>query len=591
MKKVLILLFISSIFSCYVEEDHYPYGEDKAWVEPKATKENIILNYRVIGEDGNVLSEVRTRIGRGFAAGGDLPHPTIGLKKTNAETQGDCVDLYFGKDDYFSNFRTITAKPNSNNFTTIKLKKRGQGTTINVEENNEINHISGVKVIIPEKTINITPTGINEAQVHIKYVDPNSEDHMEQKIGGELGISKDNDLVGLHSYGMVQISAPSGNKDRYEYSTSNGASIIIEIPLPNGISTRPEEIPMWLFDETEGIWLEKGLAKLSGDKYIAELDAFLGRQGIGSWNLASIAEEPVDFTAKVFVDGIPAPNHLMKIKYHDGFKTGAYTNTEGEMYLKRFRGDEQFTISIFNQCGEFLETQNSNGISGNETIIIDLKSDGNGIDFRGRALDCEGKPLTDGAIFYNFFRYQIDETGYFSIPLCLSTSDEFIIIDPARNITKTFVVSEISTLENLQVCADPGLQYLVGSGRDKCALYSPIKSYTSDESGNNEITFEAWGLFRREEDLVYEKLQHSIDFQIPQDYTLPLRLPINSSYGSLTTYCAGSEPNNYYGVTPIHLDWLDLIVTEYTPGEFIKGKFVDLSSGEVEITMELFITN
>jgi len=325
---------MTCLFSCYEEEDRYPYHEDKAWVETKAPKTNIGISARVIGENGEVLSDVRKSFGKGLVEYGDKPHPNFGLTAFGGETQGDCIDIYFSKDGYFSGYQTLAVKPNSKNFTTLILKELDQRALVDMGEMNEFSLDNGLK-LTPKQGVSFHHVENRKPQFYINHVGPDSQNYIEEKIGGDLGIDEDFDPVGLRSFGMVHISGGTGTRINSGNLTTEDPTVDLEFPIPSGISVRPSEVPIWLFDRKEGVWLEKGIATLKGDKYVAEI---IWR--FGPWNLADIIENPVSLTVKVLVDGQSAPNHLIRIKYHDGFKTGAYTNTEGEMYLKNFKGDK-----------------------------------------------------------------------------------------------------------------------------------------------------------------------------------------------------------------------------------------------------------
>ena len=154
----------------------------------------------------------------------------------------------------------------------------------------------------------------------ILYLNPDDDNFATMMPGGDLAaIRTDNSQAQLVSYGMVNVSLSiNGNKAQL----ADGKPATLTFPVPEKFKdNKPSEIPLWSFDETNGIWKEEGVAT-----YNSQDDVYEGQVTHFSWVNLDYPESRA--TLKINVKdqaGNVIPNQAVNI---DG-QTTYYTDAKG----------------------------------------------------------------------------------------------------------------------------------------------------------------------------------------------------------------------------------------------------------------------
>jgi len=120
-----------------------------------------------------------------------------------------------------------------------------------------------------------------QADISITPLDPSVPSEMEHLPGSMLGVSGDNELTQLESFGMLNVEM---TRDGDELQLGPGHSATIEIPIPSGELPDgvelPVEIPLWHLDEDTNQWREEGTARLDLERgvYVGQVQHF------STWN-------------------------------------------------------------------------------------------------------------------------------------------------------------------------------------------------------------------------------------------------------------------------------------------------------------------
>lgn len=114
-----------------------------------------------------------------------------------------------------------------------------------------------------------------EVTVYATYLDPRDESTTQRMPGDLVGIRTDNSIVQLITYGMVNVQLVGESGQILQIQ--NPATITAPIH-PDQRADAPDVIPMWYFNEDDGIWVEEGEANRVGNTYVAEVSHFT------SWN-------------------------------------------------------------------------------------------------------------------------------------------------------------------------------------------------------------------------------------------------------------------------------------------------------------------
>lgn len=158
-----------------------------------------------------------------------------------------------------------------------------EGVTYTVDAN------SGGKIIMYEGGEITFPTDAFEdangqtytgsVNIAASYLNPDDENFSLRIPGGDL-IAKTalgQDAI-LYSYGMIRAEITDNAGNKLELKQGKGATLSFTISSAQQ-NNAPLTIPLWYFDENEGIWKEEGLATLTGNKYIGKVAHF------SSWNV------------------------------------------------------------------------------------------------------------------------------------------------------------------------------------------------------------------------------------------------------------------------------------------------------------------
>ena len=576
MKRNIILLSVLLILSC---------GEDEAtniavptYPPANAETSSISIGGEVIDENGNSIVDVKVTLS---AEGSSITERTDDdgrFQFNDVNIKGDHAYLRYRKSEFFEGFQSLPVMPDSYNFTKSKLAPQIVTSQFDASIDGEILLSNGTKIVIPENTL-VNDAGSpyeGEVRTYLKYVDPSSNDFEQEMIGGLVGIGLENDIVGLQSFGMVQVELVGD--DGRELNLNGTRKAEVEFPIPNGFTQLPEEIPVWSFDEEQGVWIEEEMARLVGGKYITAVSHF------SAWNLDLIITDPVSLGGKVYLNDMLAANKLLRFKFEDGQSVGGILNDKGEFELSRFPAGMGFTACIINTCGDIEDRVTFSGISANDNIEINFESDvtiSSTVELSGSVFNCDGEPLVNGKVFYENILYLVDESGGFKISHCLNTERDLIIIDEENCVSKIISIAENSSFDNIQVCADPDAQFIL-STLWGCVQNSPVKSYTCDEQGNHTIIFDLI------EDNIEDPITHTFEFQIPESYTLPMEFVVDFPIKSLRFYCYRDDVmqadiySSYDLSGGPFFDPKIVVITEYIPDEYIKG-MIDWNSPITEV--------
>lgn len=279
----------------------------------------------------------------------------------------------------------------------------------------------------------------------------------DQMPGGLYGLASDGSNVTLATLGMVAVELrdPNGN----ELNLTPGKTALVNFPIAEkDRANAPSEVKLWSFDETNGLWIEEGMATRVGDAYEAAVSHF------SFWN-CDVPYPLVQVCGSVIYENGEPATGVQVLVTTDGFGAGAgYTDSEGRFCGKMPKGAE-LTLTITSwACQDVFTTVTVGPFTSNSTIDpISIESVSPFV-FSGSVLcDMDGEAEALVVIQsgnYNFFT-TADQNGEFSIivndQLCENEA-EFSIFAISQS---TMEASDIVDLNNgsqndilLQVCSD-----------------------------------------------------------------------------------------------------------------------------------------
>ncbi|PCJ64151.1 MAG: hypothetical protein COA58_14295 [Bacteroidetes bacterium] len=108
--------------------------------------------------------------------------------------------------------------------------------------------------------------------VNGNYINPLAKD-IGDIMPGSLRAADENGETYLKTFGMVGVELNTENGEKLQLA--EGSSAILSLRVPEGMrADAPATIPLWHFDEEQGIWSQEGSADLIDGKYVGEVSHF-----------------------------------------------------------------------------------------------------------------------------------------------------------------------------------------------------------------------------------------------------------------------------------------------------------------------------
>ncbi|WP_020537654.1 carboxypeptidase-like regulatory domain-containing protein [Lewinella cohaerens] len=337
------------------------------------------------------------------------------------------------KEGYFLGSDRFYPANGSRNVNRIQLLPKTLAATITGNQGGTI-EVEGASIELPANSV-VNPQGqvvTGDVKVYAQWLDPTDDNLGDFMPGGLFGVNEAGQEVTMTSMGMlaVELYDQSGN----ELQMAPGQEAMLSYPVPAELrSIAPVEIPLWYFDETDGVWIEDGKAIMEGDFYYGEVSHFT------FWNVDfPYGTETVDISGCVkFEDGSIAPFESFTVGVEgQGTIIWGTTDDAGHYYGPVPTG-ETLNFYFSNPCGGsqvFTAGPFSEDTEVTGCFILESADDAT---ISGQVVDCSGDPV-DGAIVmlnHSIWWYSqvavADENGNFSYTYsgCSSTELNIVVYD------------------------------------------------------------------------------------------------------------------------------------------------------------------
>lgn len=265
----IIALALALLLAGCRENSHTITIEEEGFAPPTLLVE-AYLSGTVTDRSGQPLNGVTVRVGNKMVQTNTEGLFQFGLIRMDAAGTA----ITFTKTGYLTQFDRVYPNNNSHYFSEkVLLEDTPAGT---------INGISGGALAVGQATIQLPQSAARyesgiaydgEIQVNARWIAPDAPDLGPVMPGALLGRRADGSLTTLTSYGMLSTELSStGGEPLF---LANGKSATLLFPIPDiAQSALPPSVPLWHFNEAEGLWEEEGEATLEGNKYTAEVSHF-----------------------------------------------------------------------------------------------------------------------------------------------------------------------------------------------------------------------------------------------------------------------------------------------------------------------------
>ena len=325
---------------------------------------------------------------------------------------------------YFKGIKTYMATEGKAAFFRIKLLQKTMAGTINAGSGGDVSLSNGLNISLPANAVKNAATGLaytGTVNVAAQFIDPTSNEINNIMPGDLRGINADGNIKGLTSYGMMAVELTGASGELLQIA--DGKKSTITFPVPTSISvSAPAIIPLWYFDESNGLWKEQGTATKTGNTYVGEVSHF------SFWN-CDLPNITTSISCTILNnDSTPIP--FIKVRIFESANPNssrtAYTDLNG--YVRGgVPANTNLTMEIifeaFN-CNNIIYSHNFIIGSGSLSMgnIIVAPPGGYAV-LKGRVKNCTGNPLNNGCVWISSenvnYRASLDNTGSynFSTPL------------------------------------------------------------------------------------------------------------------------------------------------------------------------------
>ncbi len=286
-----VVLVLSSIlfYSCKKDKNDLPGPTSTAqWDNSQMT--NASFTGQIVKEDGTPLDGATVSTGTHM-----ITTDVDGFFYfSNITTPLNATVLKVEKAGYFKAFKTLRVIANEDNQTRIMIMELPVAKTFNASIASTIIIDNGGSINFPANAIIDATTNLpynGAVNVYAKWIDPSSDDLALLTPGALRGISDQGGEEGLTTYGMqaVELVGSAGQ----ELQLGNGQKAEVTFPLPSSLSgVAPATVPLWHFNETNGMWEEDGVATKTGTDYVGSVSHF------SFWN-CDYGGEIVNFTCQL----------------------------------------------------------------------------------------------------------------------------------------------------------------------------------------------------------------------------------------------------------------------------------------------------
>jgi len=342
---------------------------------------------KVVNESNEPISGVVVQVGNTTALTNDQGVFSI----ENASVQEKFAYLKATKAGYIDGSRSLTPKEGVN-LVEIMLFNMEPEAVINSGEESTVNLSNGTEIVFTGDFVNQVGAAYSgPVHVILKHLNPSNENIVSQMPGMLVGQTTEGSLRVLETYGMLAVEL-RGSSDE-ELQLAEGSTAKITLPVVNNLSSAPQSMPLWSFDEAYGFWKQEGEATLVGNTYVGEVSHF----SFWNWdypypsvyvciNLVDEDGNPLSYTPVNLFS--PALNSI---------GTYGYTNNEGfECGLVPANDQMVLVIPDYNCSGNNFSTLIGPFDNDQNITVTVTSSDVVDSSFIGVFNNCDGEPVANG---------------------------------------------------------------------------------------------------------------------------------------------------------------------------------------------------
>ena len=357
----------------------------------------------------------------------------------------DGTYLVVNKSGYHHGSRKFYAVENQVNTVKIQLVERVEIGTFSVETGGSLSTES-LSIKFPAGDYK-TASGqdiLGDVSVSAYYLDPTLDETYLQMPGDLSGVDSEGRVNTLQSMGMAAIELADANGESVLLPEGSVATLTFDVPQ-SLLNQAPQTIPLWYFDEDNGIWIEDGEAYLIDGQYQGEVEHFT------YWN-CDIPSETVTIEGTILVFGEALSGGAVQVEDANTGWTGfGYLSSEG-YFIGEVPINSSLIFSLIDPCGISIGSTDIGPYSEDTNLgTLDIEYSLQIVTLTGNVTNCANTPSDQYLALIDFGINQTvvlaDENGEFSYttPACASGEVEAFGIDQTNNLISAGAIIDTET--------------------------------------------------------------------------------------------------------------------------------------------------
>jgi uncharacterized protein (TIGR02145 family) len=297
---------------------------------------------------------------------------------------------------YFPGSRTFIPKPNGTEVKINLLKTQTVGE-FNASSGGTVS-FENVQLQFPANAVTLNGDIYNgNMVVYANYIHPDSSTFYDEMPGNLIGNQYGN-IRGLTSYGMMGIEIRTDTGLVLE--VASGATITANFPISSEwLSTAPDTIDLWSFNEEQGIWIDEGSALKNGNVYTAQLPHFSFWNCDRPWEAVFLNGQLTDEF------GNPLSQVIVTLSNQTIGSASDVTNYSGH-FGGLVPANQELNISITYECGlgtslTILTDSLLGSFSTDTSIVVNIVSPPELRNVRGFVKNCNNTALENGYVIHS----------------------------------------------------------------------------------------------------------------------------------------------------------------------------------------------
>ncbi len=409
------------------------------------------------------------------------------------------------------------------------------------------------------------------------WINPTAADLTKIMPGDLRGINTEGSLKLLQTFGMAAVELTGSSGEILQIVNGQKATLTFPIPSSLGASA-PASIPLWSFDEANGLWKQEGTATKTGNTYVGDVSHF------SFWNCdvpanfvqfnCTLKDPSGDPLAYTFVKITIVGTNIYHWGYTDslGYVGGAVPNNSN-LIMEVFANSNSCSTPIYSQT---FTTTNVNVSLG----IITIPTVNNLATVSGTVTNCASMPVTNGYIILQegsvFTRYPLSNTGAYSFSKIYCSFPQTVMLigeditTAQQSANVTYVVNAgTNTVANIQACGTSTQQFINYTiNSSNYSFTAPADTFFYSNNNQSAISITGYKIAPPSSNVNFRFTNTAITIGSSQDLqnfnpsqiadTLSITTPILvniTEYGAVGQFVSGTFSGIFTGASPANIQY------------------------------------